>query len=130
MTGKTFVSNKKIIALCLATILFATPILSQEVVNDYVQGRKDGRREGAADASLVWIIPGVCCGCFGIGAAYFWPQAVSAARLVGRSPDYVRGYTSGYKSARRERQTIYAAIGCLVGDIVYYIGQAIYGASK
>ncbi|HID93980.1 MAG TPA: hypothetical protein EYP60_07775 [bacterium (Candidatus Stahlbacteria)] len=126
MAIKIFVNNKRIIALLLVAILFATPILSQVVVSDYVQGRRDGRREGAGDASMIWAVVGFGCGCCGVGAAYLWPQAVPAARLVGKSPEYVRGYTSSYKNAKREKETIYAAVGCIVSDIIsiiYYLVQ-------
>jgi len=126
MAGKISVHNKSIIALFLVTLLFATPIFSQGVATNYRRGRRAGIRQGAANASIMWVIPGFCCGCFGVGAAYLWSQTVPAGRLVGRSPGYVRGYTFGYKKAKRERETIYAVAGCIIGNIAGYSYYYLY----
>jgi len=125
MAGKIFVSNKKIVTLLLVALLFATPILSQEFLSDHEQGRTDGKREGVSDASLLWAVVGFGCSCFGVGAAYLWAQPVPAARLVGKGPEYVNGYTTSYKKAKREKETIYAAAGCILSSIISTISYAI-----
>jgi len=125
MARKIFMSKKRIVTLFLMALLLATPIMPQipkGVARDYQQGRRDGRRHGRGDASIAWVLPGCCCGCFGIAAAYLWPQSVPAGRLVGKGAGYVRGYNLSYKKTKRERETIYAAVGCIIGNIAGYYG--------
>lgn len=121
---KISVSSKITIVLFLVALLFATPVLSQ-FANDYEQGRLDGKREGTSDASMIWAVIGFGCGCCGVGAAYLWSQPVPSGRLIGKSPEYVSGYTTTYKKAKRERETIYAAAGCVLSSLLSSIYSAL-----
>lgn len=126
MVRKIPVSSKITIALFLVALLFATPILSQEFMSsDYERGNGDGRRDGTTDASMIWAVVGFGCGCCGVGAAYLWAQPVPSGRLVGKSPEYVSGYTTTYKKAKRERETIYAAAGCILSSLLSSIYSAL-----
>lgn len=127
MRKKPIVSSKKIIALSLAAMMLATPILAQQAPSDYVQGKTDGARDGNAAASPLWFAAGVGCGCFGAGAAYLMPPSVPAERLVGKSADYATGYAEAYRSAGRNRQTLYACTGWLTWGLIYLaIGPSIW----
>jgi len=125
MVRKIPVSSKITIALFLVALLFATPVLSQLAAPDYEMGRSDGKREGTSDASLIWAVAGFACGCCGVGAAYMWSQPVPSGRLIGKSSEYVSGYTTTYKKAKRERETIYAAAGCILSSLLSSIYSAI-----
>lgn len=121
--GKLFASRKKIIALFLAVMILATPVLGQQGGGDYFRGKLDGERD--ARGNPLWVLAGLsgtgCClliGCAGVGLAYAVPPSPPPAALMGKSSEYVLGYTEGYKSKARLKNTAYAAAGCCAAAAV------------
>lgn len=85
----------------------------------YSQGKADGRRDGNAAASPLWGLAGLGCGCFGVGAAFLIAPPVPGEKLIGKSADYVNGYSEGYKSAVVMRQVGYASAGWLIWLVIW-----------
>ncbi len=75
----------------------------------FVQGKIDG--ESDARGSALWIVAGVGCGIFGVGAAYLMKPNPPLHKLAGRSQGYVLGYTEGYQKKARSTNTGYACAG-------------------
>jgi hypothetical protein len=116
---------KKTLALSLAIVLFANPILwAQEEMSDYMQGKIDGERDGkAAGAGAGWFLLG-CLG--GVMWAYILePDVPPAAALVGKSSEYVMGYNEGYKKAVRNNRVKMAFYGCITSGVAYCVLYAI-----
>lgn len=70
------------------------------------------------------------CGLPAIGVAYIHQPSPPAARLMGKSPEYVMLYTQTYKEKIRSHQVMDATISCVGGSIVaallwsrYYSGE-------
>lgn len=109
--------RKSLVTLLTFLMLFI-PVFSQaQQPSDFLQGKMDGERD--AKGNFLWFIAGVGCGIFGIGAAYIVKPEPSATALVGKSSDYVLGYTEGYKEEGRSKNTTYAAVGCLTWSVIY-----------
>lgn len=109
---------KKNICIFLIILMIVTPALTQQS-SDYLTGKADGARDGASAASPLWIVAGIGCGVFGVGAAYLMPPSPPAERLIGKSPEYVAGYTESYRNSARNRQTLYACAGWLSWVLIY-----------
>ncbi|HZL20520.1 MAG TPA: hypothetical protein VFG23_22505 [Polyangia bacterium] len=83
--------------------------------------------EGIQDADgdingTLWFFVG-CLGIIGIAVAYFAEPSPPAARLMGKSAEYVMIYSTSYKSEGKSIQGRHAIYGCLVGTA---IAVAIY----
>ena len=70
------------------------------------------------------------CGLPAIGIAYIHQPSPPAARLMGKSAEYVLLYTQTYKEKIRSHQVMDATIGCVGGSLVaafiwsrYYSGE-------
>ena len=109
--------TKKGIALTLAILIIATPLLAQQTMDDYVQGKLDGERDSKGNP--LWILAGVGCGVFGVGAAYFIKPSPPAHALVGKASGYVMGYTEGYQKKSRNKNAGYACAGWAAWIIFY-----------
>jgi hypothetical protein len=109
----------KVIATFLAVSLFVMPIslTAQQSAGTYVEGKVDG--EMAAKGNPLWFLAGVGCGCIGVGAAYFIKPSPPAYALVGKSSEYVLGYTEGYGDKSRNKNAGYACAGWLAFVAVY-----------
>lgn len=83
----------------------------------FVQGKIDGARDAKGNA--LWLIAGVGCGVFGVGAAYFTKPSPPTQMLIGKSRDYVMGYTEGFQGKSRETNTGYACAGWGTWALVY-----------
>jgi hypothetical protein len=70
----------------------------------------------------LWFFVG-CLGLIGIAVAYLAEPSPPAARLMGKSAEYVMIYSTAYKSEGKSIQGRHAIYGCLVGTA---IGVAIY----
>jgi len=78
-----------------------------------------GTADAEADTSgALWFFAGCGLGAIGILIAYVVEPTPPAARIMGKSPDYVMAYTSAYKSAGKSSQAKHALYGCLVGTAV------------
>lgn len=108
---------RKTISVLMAMLLVAAPVLAQEGMGDYMQGKLDGERD--ARGSPLWFVAGLGCGIFGAGAAYLIKPNPPASGLIGKSAEYVMGYTEGYKNKGRDRNTMWACAGWLTWVIIY-----------
>lgn len=107
----------RFVGVVLALALIAAPGMAQVSKGDaeygtYAQGKMDGERD--AGGSFIWFVWGLLCGVLGVGAAYFMKPDPPTAVLVGRSSDYVQGYTQAYKDKGRDKNVTWACLGCLV----------------
>ncbi len=109
----------KAISLLLIIILVSMPmvLIAQDQAETFSQGKMDGERDTRGNA--VWILAGIGCGIFGVGAAYFIKPSVPAQVLVGKSSDYVLGYTEGYQNKARNKNAGYACAGWALFVAVY-----------
>ena len=106
--------TRAVVATMLAFVLTVSPALAQpaSTTSDYTQGRVDGQER--AGGSAAWILSGLACGLLGlIPPLLFVPNPPSHA-LVGKSSDYVLGYTDGYKSKSKSKNVVWAAVGAAV----------------
>jgi len=120
MKGKLSPILKKAICPPLILIFISVPVLAQTAsqTSDYMQGRADG--EAAAQGNAVWFAGGLVFGCLAVGYAYllYSPSPPSAA-LVGKSGDYVQGYTEGYQKKMRKLNGSYALTGWSVWLLIW-----------
>lgn len=118
----SMVQARKIFIVLLSSLILFIPVFSQtQQPSDFIQGKIDGERD--SKGNFLWFIAGVGCGIFGVGAAYLIKPEPSAQSLVGKSSDYVIGYTEGYKEEGRTKNTTYAAVGCLTWTAIYLATQ-------
>ena len=81
----------------------------------YSQGEIDGKK--LAKGSPLWLLPGLGCCVFGVGAAAISVPNPRSEYLEGKSKDYIRGFTDGYKSSTRRKNLIYASIGAIITTV-------------
>ena len=87
----------------------------------YNQGLNNGKRDGKEAASVGWLAGGLLCGLFGfLGTLIFVPKPPVEV-LIGKSPQYVSGYTKGYKSAARNKNMVYSLIGWAVNIPIFIL---------
>jgi hypothetical protein len=87
--------------------------------DDYLRGRMDGERD--AKGNPIWLLGGFACGILGIGGAYVMKPDVPSVALIGKSSEYVLGYTAGYQEKARNQNVLYATAGCVAGYVFYYL---------
>jgi hypothetical protein len=109
----------KTIVLALSILLLTMPVLAQQVTDDCLRAKQDGKTDGKAAGNALWLLAGFGCGCIGLGAALIFTPSPHTERLVGKSSDYVLCYTQSFKSAARGKQAAYAAVGWGIWIIVY-----------
>jgi len=122
---------RRTIALVLAFSLIAVPAMAEETgsaeqEDGYLQGRSDGNRDARGNAA--WILAGLtgtgfclCIGCVGVGIAYAIAPSPPAQALLGKSAQYVQGYTEAYKNKARKDNAGYAAAGCATAAVINLI---------
>jgi hypothetical protein len=106
------------------TVLSATPAASGRIMNssDYISGKMDGERD--AYAKGIWFLaglPGICCYGIGVGGvlcSFLVPPSPPQASLIGKSGEYIMGYTEGFQSKGRLKNAKYASLGCLAGTAI------------
>lgn len=115
MIHKSFKVSKKFISPVVVLLILAIPVAVQsaETVqaqqsSEYVQGRLAG--EQAAKGNPIWFLGGLLCGVFAVIYCYIQSATPPAMALVGKSAEYVMGYSDGYKK-KRGRDAVYAWIG-------------------
>lgn len=114
-----FSLSKKGIALILVLLMIAAPLLAQQEMSEYLQGKMDGERE--AKGNNMWFLAGCLLGGVGIIIAYVMEPDVPTQQLVGKSPEYVQGYTEGYKKKAQTKNAMSALYGCLALGVAYII---------
>ena len=109
----------KVISVFLIAIMVSIPmtLLAQQQEGTFAQGKMDGERDAKGNA--LWVLAGAGCGIFGVGAAYFMKPSPPAQALVGKSADYVLGYTDGYQNKARNANAGYACGGWAAFIAIY-----------
>lgn len=113
--------SKKIISFSLIFIFLSIPVLAQapQAPEDYLEGRKDGERD--AKGSAGWIAGGVLCGIFTVIYVYAMSKpSPPATALIGKTQDYVLGYTEGYQKKTRSKNGMYALLGWTTWIVIYF----------
>jgi hypothetical protein len=111
-------------AVASGTVLSQTPVAGGRILNssDYISGKMDGERD--AQGKGIWFVaglPGVFCYCIGlcgIFISYVLPPSPPEAVFIGKSGEYILGYTEGYKNKGRLKNAKYASLGCLAGTAI------------
>ena len=104
------------LSLCIATF----PMLAnaQEMGQAIMQAQMDA----AVDVNgCLWMGGGFLFGIFAVGAAYVIEPSPRAARLLGKSPEFVAAYTDAYRQKAKGIQVTNSVIGCIGGAILYVI---------
>jgi len=89
--------------------------------DSYLGGYAAGRADGAAEADkTTYGVAGFFCGVCGVGAAALSnpKPGTETLRSVGKSEEYIRGYSQGYSEARKSAQLNSALIGWGIGAVV------------
>ena len=103
--------------IAISIIAAPLPVYSQDINGGtYMEGLMQGQM--MAEGNAGWILGGFCCGIFGIGGAYLIEPSPPMHMLMGKSTEYVMGFTQGYKDESKKKNTQYAAVGCL-GSILF-----------
>jgi len=98
-----------------------------DVGGDYAIGHLAGKSDARGNA--FWIVPGCLCSILAPIVAVFIKPAPPASELVGKSAEYVLGYTDSYKKAARWKNVGWASLGC-VGSGVIGLILAVAGAAS
>lgn len=86
---------------------------------DLGKARVDGERDANADTSgILWFGAGCALGAIGIVLGFVIDPSPPAARLMGKSPEYVAAYSASYKSAGKSAQGKLAIYGCATTTLV------------
>jgi len=111
---------KKTLGLILLLTLVAIPIVTYGQAGDVChQAQRDARHDVN---DTLWFTLGCLFGVFGLGAAYLILPSPSAARMVGKSSEYVNVYIDCYKDRARDIQVKKSFNGCLIWSIVALLG--------
>ena len=114
------------IVLVLVFAMVAAPLLAQQATNDYLQGKQDGERDAQGNGN--WFFAG-CLGLVGVLIAYVVEPSVPTEQLMGKSPEYVRGYEEGYKRKTKSKNATKAVYGCLTLGCVEVVLYSVFIAS-
>lgn len=112
-----------LILMLSTTLLY--PIATHAQMTEVQQAEADARRDVSQDVSAIsWGIGGYFCSVCAVAYVYIDKPQVPAARLVGKSAEYVSFYTDTYNREVRKKRGQAALIGCLAGSIlntlIYY----------
>ncbi len=119
---------KYIVAATVAFGFLANPVVlnaaqTEELKNACTQGQFDAEKD---INGTLWLAIGFFGGIFGIAAAYLLEPTPPAARLIGKSPEYVASYTECYKSAGKDIQTKKAITGCVVSGVLVLAWELLW----
>ncbi len=102
-------SWRKATCLMILAVLIAAPVFGQESVTQYMEGKFAGEKD--AQSNPLWFVAGLGCGPFGVAGAYLMKPSPSGGSMVGKSSDYVLGYTDGYRSKSASKNGVMAWAG-------------------
>ena len=105
---------EKVFAVLLMVMFISMPILAQSGQDDYLRGKMQGEADVKA-TNLLWFFGG--CFVIGLFLAYTVEPTVPSAALMGKSPDYIRGYTDGYQAKAKKEQFMKAVYGCITSIV-------------
>jgi len=97
-----------ILAAFLTTSVFGQSSQDRSA-SDYMRGKEDGRN--AVSVSGVWFFAGFGLGPAGVLMAFLIKPSSSPAVFIGKSQDYIKGYTEGYRSKSVSEQSKLALTG-------------------
>jgi hypothetical protein len=101
------------LSLCLVVL----PVLA--AAQDVSEVMTQAQIDAAMDSNgFIWMGCGFLFGIFAVGAAYIISPNPPAARLVGKSPEYVSMYALAYRQKSRAIRVTNSIIGCLAGGVV------------
>ena len=108
---------KRIVIAFLAMCLVILPVLAaaQEATDAMTQAQIDAAMNSNG---MLRMGCGFLFGIFAVGAAYIISTNPPAARLLGKSPQYVSTYSLAYSQKARSIRVTNSVIGCLVGAVV------------
>ena len=120
MPNKCFLA----ISIALCSMVFTMPILAQQ--NDLVEGRIAGENAARAQTNTqLWFFAGFCLGgIIPFAVAYLHEPYPPSTELLGKSPEYVAGYTEAYTKVAKSMQlksTLTGAVGCIVSVAAIYV---------
>lgn len=104
-----------LVVFCAVILVVPVVALAQDDdsgVDQCWQGKADGERDGKGNAA--WMLAGIGCGIFGVGAAYLIKPNPATGALLGKSSEYVLCYTESYQQSAKNKNAMYAGIGCLI----------------
>jgi hypothetical protein len=109
----------KVISLVMVLVVLWIPVyvIAQDAMTTFAQGKMDGEQDATGNA--LWILAGAGCGIFGVGFAYFNKPSPPAHALVGKSAEYVLGYTESYQNKSRNKNVGYACGGWAAFIAIY-----------
>ncbi len=107
---------------------FKSPVpagLPESEMDDYAEGLRDGERD--AHGNEEWMIWG-CLLC-PFGPAISWSVSVyqkpPVYGFLGKSQDYVKGYTEAYQQKSAVKNTNYAWKGCAIGGGMWLVAYML-----
>ena len=117
----------KILALLMAILTFSMPFVTFAQQNSLQAEATVAAERDAQNYTnkALWVVGGCVGGgvgsCVGGGATVILAYAVEpsppAARLLGKSPEYVAIYTNAYREKAKKLQTNSALVGCVIGTL-------------
>ena len=114
--------KKAIVFTTLMLILSTTllyPIATHAQMTEVQQAEADALRDVEQDVSTIsWGIGGFFCSVCAVAYVYIDKPQVPAARLVGKSAEYVSFYTDTYNREVRKKRGQAALIGCLASSLL------------
>lgn len=89
-----------------------------DAIPDAVQATLDAERDVAQLDESMWAIGGCLFGVLGVVYASAYNHTPPAAKLIGKSPEYIQPYLLTYHTLAQKRMTNAALQGCVVGTLV------------
>ena len=110
----------KILALLMAVLTFSMPFVTFAQQNSLqMEAIVAAERDAQGDTSTaLWFLAGCVGGLIGVIIAYGVQPSPPAARLLGKSPEYVAFYTDAYQEKAKNLQSNSAWVGCIVNGLV------------
>jgi hypothetical protein len=116
LKGKICVS----IAVVMAFVVFATPILAQQ--GEIMAGRMAGEQSARANVNgNIWMLAGCVGSWLGVLLAYIYEPTPPATMLLGKSPEYVAAYTDAYRATAKSIQISKVWTGCIISGVLYLV---------
>ena len=119
--NNTLVTKSMVMLIAMSIIATPIPAYSQATNTNggtFTEGLIEGQM--MANGNVSWVVGGFCCGIFGVAGAYLMPPSPPVQMLMGKSPEYVMGFTEGYKNESKRKNAQYAGIG-FIGYLALYL---------
>ena len=119
--NSSLIAKSMVMLIAMSIIVTPIPAYSQETNTNggtFTEGLMQGQM--MAQGNPGWVVGGFCCGIFGVAGAYLIPPSPPIQMLMGKSPEYVMGFTEGYKNESKKKNAQYAGIGFL-GYLALYL---------